>query len=108
MKHLKLLIQRIYRYFYSLIFPEKALLRKREAERLLLISQLERSIGVNQGFRKLANRKEARRQDKNFLETTRKLELQRQFLDSIINCNIEEFEHIASKWMKKMGKSNAR
>lgn len=104
MKHLKSAwkwlcfhTSRIQIAFYKTFFPEKALLIKREGERTLLIDQLTRNIEVNTGYRKVSGRREG-----NFAKQTQKIELQKRFLQEIKNRPIEQFEEIATKWMKRM------
>ena len=104
MKHLKLIwnelcfrVSRLQISIYKIFWPKKAHLIKREGERSLLVDQLIRSIEVDTGYRKISSRR-----GKSFADNSKSVMAKRNFLHDIQNCEIEDFEEIATKWMKKM------
>lgn len=70
---------------------------KKEAQRAMLIDQLTRTITVGDSYRTYRARTGS-----SFAKNSASLELQKMFLEDIQDCNIDDFEDIASKWMRKM------
>lgn len=74
---------------------------KREGERFLLVSQLQRSIDVENTMVK-TTKKLKKNQGKVSQDSLKKRELLSLFLEDVLQCHIDDFEKITTKWIRKM------
>ena len=104
MKHLKRVwnlisfkVSRLQLLLFKRFWPSRALILRRQGERHLLITQLERSIGTDIKYREVSAKRGG-----DFKVCTKKIELRKQFLVDISTCAIKDFESLATKWMDRM------